>query len=175
MCAVSLIDNKQQQNEVRFKWTGTGPCSMSFSRESLAVGHATHNTLSALKELLSSVRGREVWLRNDVSRWLLPFVFFQLYYFPFASDNNNSNNKEERKRERKKKIKIVPFHAIVNLQHLIEPSSNRLRLTKKSVCVFPTRRPIGYTISVSIALLFFFLFSSSFFSFLFFSFLSCSL
>lgn len=24
--AVFLIDNKQQQSEVRFKWAGTGPC-----------------------------------------------------------------------------------------------------------------------------------------------------
>ena len=93
---------------------------------------APHNTLSALRasSSLGGARcGYATTFQGDYSR-----SSFQLYYFPFASDNN-----EKKKERRKKKIKIVPFHAIVNPQHLIEPSSNRLRLTKKSIFVFPTQ------------------------------------
>ena len=111
-------------------------CSMSFSFLLVAVGCATqsfadtnnyyhycyyiHTSLLFTVIIRRRQKGEgEVWLcRYDVSRWLLPFVFFNSII-------------SLRRPTTTRKITIVLFHATVNAhrrnathKHLIEPSSS---------------------------------------------------
>ena len=104
---------------------------MSFSREFF--GGGTRHTIRFLHYelvLLSEARGVATPRRFKV---ITPVRLFNSIIFLLRPTTT------KRKKKGEKKIKIVPFHAIVNPQHLIEPSSNRLRLTKRSIFVFPTQ------------------------------------
>jgi hypothetical protein len=133
---------------------------MSFSFLLLAVGCATksfadtinyyhycyyiHTSLPFTVIIRRRQKGEgEVWLcRYDVSRWLLSFVFFQLYYFPSASNNNKKNQNSPFSRHGWMLIAETPH---TNTWLSPPPNKNKTGLSFSNERERTHLRPIGYT------------------------------